>query len=188
VGQLLDVRFAAGPPPRWLDNPPFAAWADGAFRLQAHQAARFVAVGAPVDQLLSDVVVSATFRKTGGPPGGGYGLVIRDQGPEPRDGVNQTMNAYVLEAGDLGEFGIWRREGERWFDLVPWARSASVRPGGSPNELVVRAIGDRLTFSINGTQVASVTDDTLVGGGVGVFIGGDYNEVALDRFTVQVPD
>jgi hypothetical protein len=138
--------------------------------------------------LLSNVVVSGTFRKTGGPPGGGYGLVIRDQGPEPRDGVNQTMSAYVLEAGDLGEFGIWRRDGDHWVDLVPWMRSGSVRPGGSPNDLLVRAIGDQLTFSINGTQVASVRDDKLVSGGVGVFVGGDYNEVALDRFTVQVPD
>ena len=48
---------------------------------------------------MSDAVVSATFRKTGGPPGGGYGLVIRDQGPEPRDGMNQNMDAYVLETG-----------------------------------------------------------------------------------------
>ena len=49
-------------------------------------------------------MVSATFRKTGGPPGGGYGLVIRDQGPAPRDGVNQNDEAYVMEAGDQGEY------------------------------------------------------------------------------------
>jgi hypothetical protein len=185
---LLDVRFASGGGAGWLENPPFAAWTDGAYRLQVRQAARFVAVGAPVDRLLGDVLVSGTFRKTGGPPGGGYGLLVRDQGPAPRDGTNQTMNAYVLEAGDLGEFGVWRRAGDHWVDLMPWTRSTSVRPGGSPNELAVRAIGTRLTFSINGTEVASIDDDTLSDGRVGVFIGGDYNEVALDRFSVLLPD
>ena len=55
----------------------------------------------PVEALLGDLIVSATFRKTGGPPGGGYGLVVRDQGPDPRDGVNQNMNAYVLETGTI---------------------------------------------------------------------------------------
>ena len=99
---LIDVRFANTASSNWLENPPFAGFSDGAYRLQARQATRFVAVGAPVEQPLGDVVVSATFRKTGGPPGGGYGLIIRDQGPDPRDGVNQNLNAYVLEAGDRG--------------------------------------------------------------------------------------
>jgi hypothetical protein len=185
---LIDVRFASGPSVKWLENPPFASWNDGAYRLQARQAAHFVAVGAPIESWLSDVVVSATFRKTGGPPGGGYGLVIRDQGPDPRNGVNQNMDAYVLEAGDLGEFGVWRRNGDHWVDLVPWTRSSAVRAGGSPNDLMVRASGDRLAFSVNGVEVATIQDKTLDAGSVGVFVGGDFNEVALDRFMVQVPN
>jgi hypothetical protein len=171
--QLMDVRFASGPRIDWLENPPFASWSDGAYRLQARQAARFVAIGAPVESWLSDVVVSATFRKTGGPPGGGYGLVIRDQGPDPRNGANQNMDAYVLETGDLGEFGIWRRDGDHWVDLVPWTRSSAVRPGGSPNDLMVRASGDRFTFSVNGVEVATVQDKTLDAGTVGVFVGSE---------------
>jgi hypothetical protein len=184
---LIDVRFAAGVPTDWLDNAPFAAWSDGAYRLQARQAARFVAVAAPLAAPLRDVIVSATFRKTGGPPGGGYGLIVRDRGPEPRDGVNQNMAAYVLEAGDLGEFGVWRRDGDHWVDLVPWTRSSAVRFGGSPNDLTVRASGDQLTFTINGVDLATVQDKAPSMGAVGVFVGGDYNEVAIDRFIVQVP-
>jgi uncharacterized protein DUF4388 len=185
---LVDVRFAAGPIANWIDNPPYAAWSDGAYRLRARDAARFVAVGIPTDQFMGDVVVSATFRKTGGPPGGGYGLIIRDQGPEPRDGVSQEMTAYVMETGDLGEYGVWRRDGDHWVDLVPWMRSSSVRSGGSPNELTVRAVGDQLTFSVNGAEVANVTDDALITGRVGLFVGGDNNEVAVDHFSVQKPD
>ena len=185
---LMDVRFAAGPANNWLENPPVASWSDGAYRLQTRQPAQFVAIAVPLVQITSDVVVSATFRKTGGPPGGGYGVIVRDQGPLPRDGLNQEANAYVFEAGDLGEFGVWRRVGDHWVDLVPWTRSSSVRPGGSPNDLLVRAIGDSLSFIINGARVASVQDDALPSGGVGAFVGGDYNEVALDHFAVQLPD
>jgi hypothetical protein len=188
VGPLIDASFSGGPARNWLDNPPYATWRDGAYRFQARDATRFVAVGVPTNQDLGDVSVSAIFRKTGGPPGGGYGLIVRDQGPGPRDGVNQQMNAYVLEAGDLGDYGIWRRDGDHWVDLVPWTRSANVRSGGSPNNLAVRAAGDQLQFSVNGAQVAAVQDDVLAAGGVGVFVGGDHNEVALDHFTIQSPD
>jgi hypothetical protein len=185
---LTDVRFAAGPADGWVNNPPYAAWSDGAFRFQARDTTRFVAVGVPINQVMSNVVVSATFRKTGGPPGGGYGLIVRDQGPEPRDGVNQQMTAYVLEVGDLGEYGVWRRDGDHWVDLVPWTRSSSVRSGGSPNDLSVRAMGDQLTLTVNGADVATVHDSALAAGGVGLFVGGDHNEVALDHFSVQVPN
>lgn len=185
---LTDVHFASGLADGWVNNPPYAAWIDGAFRFQAHDAARFVAVGVPINRVLSDVVVSATFRKTGGPPGGGYGLIVRDQGPAPRDGVNQQMTAYVVEAGDLGEYGVWRRDGDHWVDLVPWTRSTSVRSGGSPNDLSVRAVGEQLTFTVNDANVAIVQDSALAAGGVGVFVGGDNNEVALDHFSVQLPN
>jgi len=171
-----------------VNNPPYAAWVDGAYRFQAHDATHFVAVGVPINQVLTNVVVSATFRKTGGPPGGGYGLIVRDQGPEPRDGVNQQMTAYVVEAGDLGEYGVWRRDGDRWIDLVPWTRSTSVRSGGSPNDLSVRAVGQQLTFTVNGADLATIQDTALATGGVGVFVGGDNNEVALDHFSAQLPN
>jgi hypothetical protein len=184
---LLDTRFASGAQKDWLDNPPFAGWRDGAYRLFARQATRFVAVSAPI-RVPDDVLVSATMRKTGGPPGGGYGVIVRNQTTEALNGTNQAFDAYVLETGDLGEFGVWRRDGDRWVDLVPWMRSPAVRQGGSPNDITVRVIGTQLLLTINGIEVARVDDDVLAHGGVGVFAGGDNNEVALDRFTVQVPN
>jgi hypothetical protein len=181
------VRFAAGPDASWVENEPYAGWSDGAYRLSTRDAARFVAVGVPLNQTFRDVIVSATFRKTGGPPGGGYGLIVRDQGPSPRDGVNQQFNGYVLEASDTGEFGIWRRDGDHFVDLVPWTESARVRSGGSPNDLTVRAIGDRLSFVVNGIEIASAEDSALPDGDLGIFVGGDNNEVALDRFNITIP-
>jgi hypothetical protein len=115
-------------------------------------------------------------------------LIVRDQGPAPRDGLNQDGHYLVLEAGDRGQVGIWRREGNRWIDLVPWTQSEAVRPGGAANDLMVRAIGQQVIFLVNGVQVASLVDSTLLEGGVGLFVGGDYNEVRLERFVVQVPN
>jgi hypothetical protein len=184
---LFDERFADNRR-GWPSNPQSTGWlADNAYWLLARQASQFVALGAPLTGSLRDVVVTASFRKVGGPPGGGYGVIVRDQGPGPRDGSSQSGRYYVLETSDRGEVGAWRRENDRWIDLLPWTGSETVRQGAGTNQLTVQAIGQRLTFIVNGTQVASIADDVLAEGGVGVFVGGDFNEVALESFRVEVP-
>ena len=147
-----------------------------------------MAIGAPGVGPLRDVVVTGTFRKVGGPPGGGYGLIVRDQAPGLRDGRNQAGSFYVLEASDRGEIGVWRREGDRWLELLPWTPSEAVRPGQAPNELTVRLTGPRFLFLVNGVQVWSGLDDGLPAeGAVGVFVGGDLNDVVLEHVAIEVP-
>ena len=181
---LLDARFdaiAGG----WPNDPNGTFWfAEGGCRLLARRPGAFVAVRAPLGTLPADVVVSGTFRKVGGPPGGGYGLIVRDQQTNSGDGVDQSGRYVVAEVGDGGEFGVWRREEDHWVDLVPWTHSDAVRTGGSPNELRVQVSGDQLTFSANGAQLGTTTVRFL-NGGVGLFTGGDRNEVLIDRFRVQ---
>ena len=183
---LLDAQFSR-PQLGWPDNPPFVAWADGAYHMSARTPGRFVAVAAPLVESVGDVFVNATFHKVGGPDGGGYGLIVRDQEPAARDGSNQTGHFYVFEVGDRGELGVWRRDGDRWTDVVSWTPSPLVQPGRAANELNVRIVGDQITFQINGTDVMTQTDHTLFAGGVGLFVGGDGNNVAVDRFTVTAP-
>jgi hypothetical protein len=163
-----------------------ALLATGSYRLVS-QAGHFVAIGAPITDVLSDVVVSATFHKLSGPGGGGYGIILRDQASVPQNGTNQDGRYYVLEAGDKGDIGIWRRDGNTWVDLVPWQHADAVKPGMPTNELTARAIGNRLSLSVNGTQVASVTDNTFSAGNAGLFVGGDSNQVAVDKFSIQTP-
>jgi hypothetical protein len=153
--------------PGWPSQPGGLVRFEGTqYRLTARVPNRFVAVAAPLAGTLADVRVSASFHKVGGPAGGGYGLIVRDQGPGPRDGVNQTGEFYVAEVGDRGEFGIWRRADDQWIDLVSWTPSAAVR---------------------HDVEVASLVDATLPRGRVGVFVGGDLNDVVLDRFAVELP-
>jgi hypothetical protein len=70
---------------------------------------------------------------------------------------------------------------------VPWTAAPAVNAGNGSNTLDVQAIGTQLTFSINGQRVATQTDGTLQEGSVGIFVGGDGNEVVIERFAVQVP-
>jgi hypothetical protein len=182
---LLDERFASGPGD-WPNNPQSTAWlADGAYRLGVRQPGQFVAVGAPVVPPSADVVVSATLRKSGGPPGSGYGLIVRDQGPAPRDGLNQTGNFYVLVVNDRGEVGMSRREGDHWVELLPWTPSEAVHPGTAANELIALAVGPQLGLVVNGTLVASREDRTLTTGAVGLYVGGDESEVTVERLRVE---
>jgi hypothetical protein len=184
---ILDERFPAVRP-GWPNAPESTAWfGDGAYHLLAREPGRFVAVGAPAGDALRDVVVSGTFRKVGGLAGGGYGLIVRDEGPGPRDGVSQQGRYYVFGIADDGRVGVWRRENDRWVDLLPWTPLPAVRTGDGRNQLTARAIGQRLTFSVNNVQVASLDDSALTRGGVGVYAGGDGNEVLVEQFTVQVP-
>jgi signal peptidase I len=176
-----DVRDA------WPDHPDSTMWlAENGFQLAAREPGRFVAVAAPVAPLSQSALVHATFHKVGGPPGGGYGLIVNDQGPAPRDGVNQDGRYDVLEVGDKGDVGIWRRDGDHWVDLVPWMHSDAVRPGGASNVLEARAIGGRLTLRVNNVDVASAPENLLTYGGIGVFVGGDDNEVSLEQFGVDL--
>jgi hypothetical protein len=125
------------------------------------------------------------FRKVGGVPGGGFGVILRDRSPARLDGVVQGGRYLVLEVGDRGEIGVWRRENDRWVDVVPWTPSAAVRRGTERNELQVRASGASIVMTVNGIDVARVEDADPAPGRVGVFLGGDGNEVLLERFSLE---
>src|SRR5207245_8204278 len=117
---LLDEDFTASAL-NWPNDPQGTAWlTSGSYQLATRDASKFVAISAPVAQTPNDVVVSATFRKVSGPIGGGYGIILRDQGPLPQEGTRQDGRYYVLEVGDKGEVGIWRREADHWVDVLPW--------------------------------------------------------------------
>ena len=83
--------------------------------------------------------------------------------------------------------GIWQRDENRWIEIVPWTVSPAVHPGGATNDLTVRTNGNAITVTVNGTQVAQVSTE-LSQGRVGVFVGGDGNQVVLEHFGVRSGD
>ena len=180
----LDETFDE-PTSGWPNDPTGTGWyAARGYQLEARDPGKFVAIDAPSTDAFHDGSLSARFHKRGGPPGGGYGLIVADQGPEVHDGSFQGGRFVVVEVGDDGTFGIWQRERDHWVDLVPWTVSSAVRPGAAANDLVVQAQGRRLSFTVNGTEVGHVDTD-LAAGRVGIFVGGDGNQVELEHFNLD---
>jgi hypothetical protein len=186
---VLDARFASGALAGWPNAATGVAWftPDG-YHLHSRTPGRFVAIQAPNSAGTANVSVTMRYRKVSGPPGGGVGVILRDQDPAGRDGLDQGGRFYVLEVSDRGEVGIWRREVDTWIDLVVWTRSDAVQPATAGNVIEARANRDRLTLLVNGREAATATDAVLTSGGVGVFLGGDDNEAALEQLTVQSLD
>jgi hypothetical protein len=113
---------------------------------------------------------------------------VRDRTQVLLDGARQDGHYYVFEAGDLGEVGAWRRDESTWIELLAWSRSSAVRTGFATNQLTLRATGDRFRFEVNDIVVADVTDGVLEDGGVGLFVGGDGNDVEADRVVVRAAE
>ena len=184
---ILDETFP-GAPPGWPNDPQGVAHGLSGYRLSVPQGGQFVAVDAPLSTPVRDLIVAAALRKVGGPDGGTYGLIVRDDAPGARDGTNQAGRFYVFVVSDRGHVGVWRRDGDRWTEMTPWTSSAAVHQGSEPNLLAVGALGSLLAFLVNGQEVAEPRDTALSEGGVGVFVGGDLNDVLLERFIVLGPD
>jgi hypothetical protein len=177
------------PLPNWPNNPTGPAWfGNGGYHLLAREAGRFMALGLPVPQVVNTAVLTAEFRKVGGPAGGGYGFIIRDQGAtSERDGRNQAGKYMVLEVGDRGDVGIWQRNETRWIDVMPWTHSDLVHTDQGLNALVIMLRGNAVRFEVNGEAVADLTYDGIgPQGGVGLFVGGDLNEVVLEWLRIEI--
>src|SRR5205085_10245134 len=156
--------------------------------LATRRSGQFVAIGVLPSQAPRDVLASATFHKISGPVGGGYGLIVADQGPGPRDGHDQLGNYVVFEVGDKGEVGAWRREDDRWVDILGWTPNAAVRQGVGENTLTVRLTAGLAAFSVNNADIPLPQSVPTAAGGIGVFVGGDGNEAVLSRLTLTQLD
>ena len=192
IPRVLFAEAMLSPLASWPDDPGGNAWfdADNAYHLYAREPGRFVATGVPLSQSVTNGMLTAQFRKVGGPAGGGYGLIVRHQGAASElDGRNQAGRYLVLEIGDRGDVGIWERNQTRWIDVFSWSHSEAVRPGEEPNALFVTLRDGKVRFEVNGALVTDVTYDAMPSsGGVGIFAGGDLNEVALEWLRIETTD
>ena len=64
---------------------------------------------------------------------------VTDRPNGTTDGVLSPDGAWIwwFDDKDGDEFGVWRRAGKRWVDLVPWTPSDAVHQSGVANELSV---------------------------------------------------
>ncbi len=186
----LALPYAAKPDAS--NEPEYLAPQDGAFEYLAGSTTTFeqTAVGEPVfwqnatasrfpyavlgDTNWGNYTVSASVSFTA--TGQSAGLIARFDHPLA-DGVAQLFNGYQFV---VSQSGAWRL-------FTNAAKGSSVTPStlasgtlgtaldpGTFYPISLSAEGDQLTASINGTQVASVSDSTYAAGDAGVSTGGWY--------------
>lgn len=119
-----------------------------------------------------------------------YGLVLRADPTTPG-------NKYVFFVSPNGTYDFASHDAEGfqnngWTDLVdiPWAKSSAIHTGkGATNTLMVKAVGNDFTLSINGKQVASFTN-TYGGpfsGWIGVMVEGADMQAHFSNLLVYGP-
>ncbi len=115
--------------------------------------------------------VEATLES--GPLNNEYGILLRMDGDK---------KFYVFSMSSDGYIKISRYEEGSWTLLNgDWAPADAIKQGQATNALEVEAQGQNFTFTINGQQVAQITDEKgLTRGDIGLYAG------ALDEGDVVV--
>lgn len=117
---------------------------------------------------LSDVILTTSVEVVSGPADNAFGLICRYQSPE---------NFYVFLISSDGYYAVGKYQSGSdqiiyLSDEGQYQFSEAIAQGtaGVSNEIRVACVGEELTLSVNGTQVASVTDPTFVTGDIGVAV------------------
>ena len=88
-----------------------------------------------------------------------YGIVFRS---------DLEDNFYLFELDGDG-FLVALSTEEDWVELVEYTESPAINPEG-PNQLIIEAIGPSLSFLINDEEVATIEDNTLEYGSIGLVV------------------
>jgi serine/threonine protein kinase len=109
-----------------------------------------------------------------------YGLTFRENADD--------ADLYAFEIDSDGYYSVSVRHNGEWQTLVEWTESPFINQGGT-NQLSVKAVGPKLTFYINGLEAASIEDDTLSSGVIGVALDlyedGDKATVDFDNLVIR---
>ncbi|MFN3762573.1 MAG: family 16 glycoside hydrolase [Anaerolineae bacterium] len=171
--------------------------APGAWKLESDAAARVtveagvlrISISAP-NQLawasagkdLRDFRLRVEASQVAGPDDNEYGVLVRMRDPR---------NFYAFSVSGDGYFLVSRFvDGVRQPLGADWSPSDAVHPGIGTNILEIVAQGNRLTFIVNGRQLAQVEDDRFAHGDIGLYAGSFYEggvEVHFDNLRVTAP-
>jgi serine/threonine protein kinase len=109
-----------------------------------------------------------------------YGMTFREDA--------DFGDLYVFEIDTDGYYSVSLRKDGEWETLEKWAELAAINKEG-PNELMVKTAGPVLRFYVNGTEAASLYNDSLSGGSIGLaldmFEAGDEATAEFDNVVVR---
>ena len=91
-----------------------------------------------------------------------YGLVFRSP---------DYIQGYFFGVSCNGQYNLSLYNGSKFVAIIPWTPSSAVLTGANAqNKLGVKAIGDKITLSINGTELQTITNSDYKKGTFGAFI------------------
>jgi hypothetical protein len=129
-----------------------------------------------------DYAISARFRQNRAPEHPeAYGLVI---GGSALDAAEQAYSYFLVRGS--GEYFIATRRGTERTIVSPWTRHDAIAlqdadSGVQINVLGVNAVGDRVVFSVNGTEVANRPRTELLTDGIAGFRINHNLDVRIDQ-------
>jgi hypothetical protein len=131
---------------------------------------------------LADFTLEVEAAPLEGPDDNGYGVIARRVDDE---------NFYSFQISGDGYFIIQKRVKGKWRNLSgDWQASPAIHVGRQVNHLRVTCKGSTLTFVVNETQLAQVTDGEFARGDIGVVastLAEPGVRVAFDNVSVTQP-
>jgi hypothetical protein len=113
---------------------------------------------------IDDVRLEVDVSRTGGPENGYFGVVCRFN--------QEERNYYALVISGDGSYAIARTENNEFEFIQEGAAPAGViKSGDAANRVVADCMGDTLTLSANGQQLASIEDGDFETGWIGLIAG-----------------
>jgi hypothetical protein len=153
---------------------------DGVLRISIAAANQLAWASAGKD--LRDFRLTVEASQVAGPDDNEYGVLGRVQDPRHFYAFSVSGDGYFLVSRFVN--GIRQPLG------ADWTPSDAIHPGIGTNLLEVVAQGNRLTFIVNGQQLAQVEDDRFSHGDIGLYAGSFYEggvEVHFDNLRVTAP-
>ncbi len=164
---LFSDSFSPGAGGRWRIDGDDSAWSAlmGDQLVIGVNNAQTVQYATLDGETFADFVLEVDATLAEGNPANSYGILFRISGP------NQF---YRFEVTGAGFFTVERHDGDgAWTRLTDgWEEAAAINQGlGATNRLRVAAVGESLTFAINGHDVATLSDAGYSQGGVALDAG-----------------
>ncbi|NCP86156.1 MAG: hypothetical protein CO094_10425 [Anaerolineae bacterium CG_4_9_14_3_um_filter_57_17] len=161
-------------------------YANGAYRIYV-SSTQYDAWANPGKSFDADVSVEVDVTKTAGPENNDMGVICR------YNTVNGNFNFYYFIISSDGFAMIAKMVDSSSSFLAEKATdpNPAIKMGNATNHLRADCVGNQLTLYVNGTQVMSVTDSELTGGGDAGLIAGTFDtagtDALFDNFAVAKP-
>ena len=128
----------------------------------------------------TDFALEVDARAVSESSGCKYGIIFR---------LEDGDNFYDFEVTGDGYYGLYKYLNDEWVTLQAWTASDSVNEGHGINHLKVVCEGSQIQAYVNGSHLATIIDNSFVGGYVGVVVesSGTDVEVVFDNILVSQP-